>query len=465
MPRVSRRTIGYLVAAVVLVLVAVGVMRSLLRDPQRSPGQVALPTGTASASQPRSWWTYHRDNTRSGDQPGIAAVHRLLPAWQQHLDGAVYASPLVVGHQVILATENNTVYSLDLGTGRQSWRHHLGTPVSGNLLPCGNVNPLGITGTPTYDRRTQRIYAVTETVRRGRVRHDLVGVDVQTGRMTFRQNADPPRQDPVPMQQRGALLALRGVIYVPYGGLYGDCGDYHGHVVAIDPATRRAMSVYRVPAARKGGIWAPPGVVQGTDGRLLAAVGNGSSSTSYDGSDSVIALDPHTLTRLDFFAPRNWRSDNRVDADLGSMGPVVLPDGGTLAAGKSGYVYLLGKPLGGIGGEVASVRGCVAFGGAAVAGMRVFLPCIDGVRELMVTQRSLSFGWRANQASGSPVLGGGKVWSLNTATGMLYAFDQRDGQITAQASVGPVTRFATPALTRDRVVVPTRTGVVVLSIS
>ncbi|MDQ6686970.1 MAG: PQQ-binding-like beta-propeller repeat protein [Actinomycetota bacterium] len=465
MPRVSRRTIGYLVAAVVLVIVAVGVMRSLHRDPQPRPKQIPLPTGTASASQPGSWWTYHRDNGRSGNEPGVAAVHRLLPAWQLHLDGAVYASPLIVGHRVIVATENNTVYSLDLGNGRQSWRLHLGPPVSGDRLPCGNINPLGITGTPAYDRRTQRIYAVTETVRGDRVRHDLVGVDVQTGHMTFRRNADPPRQDPVPMQQRGALLALRGVIYVPYGGLYGDCGDYHGHVVAIDPATRRAMSVYRAPVAREGGIWAPPGVVQRMDGRLLAAVGNGSSSTSYDGSDSVIALDPHTLTRLDFFAPRSWRSDNRVDADLGSMGPVVLPDGGTVAAGKSGYVYLLGKRLGGIGGEVASVRGCVAFGGAAVAGMRVFLPCLDGVRELMVTPRSLSFGWRANQASGSPVLGGGMVWSLNTATGMLYAFGQRDGRITAQASVGPVTRFATPTLSRDRVVVPTQTGVVVLSIS
>lgn len=465
MPLVSRRTTGYLVGAVVLVLVAVSVMRSLHRDPQPGPGHVTLQTGAAYSSLPGSWWTYHRDNGRSGDQPGIAAVHRLSPSWQQHLDGAVYASPLIVRHQVIAATENNTVYSLDLGTGRQNWRIHLGPPVSGNLLPCGNIDPLGITGTPAYDRRTQRIYVVTETVRGGRVHHDLVGVDVQTGRMTFRRTADPPRQDPVPMQQRGALLALRGVIYIPYGGLYGDCGDYHGHVVAIDPSSRQAMSVYRVPVAREGGIWAPPGVVEGRDGRLLVAVGNGSSSTTYDGSDSVIALDPHSLTRLDFFAPRSWRSDNQGDADLGSMGPVVLPDGRTVTAGKSGYVYLLGKRLGGIGGEIASVRGCVAFGGAATAGMRVLLPCLDGVRELVVTPRSLSFGWRASEASGSPVIGGGMVWSFNTETGMLYALDLRDGRITGQARVGPVTRFATPALSRDRVVVPTQTGVVVLSIS
>src|SRR6266446_1094141 len=36
-----------------------------------------------------------------------------------------------------------------------------------------------------------------------------------------------------PQNQRGALAILDGRVYVPYGGHYGDCGDYRGWVVGI----------------------------------------------------------------------------------------------------------------------------------------------------------------------------------------------------------------------------------------
>jgi outer membrane protein assembly factor BamB len=72
----------------------------------------------------------------------------------------VYAQPLVVGDRVIIATENDTVYALNAADGTTVWKQHLGEPVSGSSLPCGNVDPVGITSTPAVDVDGGRIYAV-----------------------------------------------------------------------------------------------------------------------------------------------------------------------------------------------------------------------------------------------------------------------------------------------------------------
>ena len=50
-----------------------------------------------------------------------------------------------------MATEGNTVYALDAGTGGEVWKRSLGKPAPLSSLPCGNIDPLGITGTPVID--------------------------------------------------------------------------------------------------------------------------------------------------------------------------------------------------------------------------------------------------------------------------------------------------------------------------
>ena len=55
--------------------------------------------------------------------PALGTPHE---AWRSVLDGMVYASPLIVAGHVLVATENNTVYSLDLFTGDLVWQQHLG---------------------------------------------------------------------------------------------------------------------------------------------------------------------------------------------------------------------------------------------------------------------------------------------------------------------------------------------------
>ena len=87
-----------------------------------------------------------------------AASGPLRVAKRYALDGNVYASPLVIGGRVVVATENDSVYAIQ--NGHIVWRRHLGTPAPQGQLPCGNIFPLGITGTPVY--RNGLIYVATE---------------------------------------------------------------------------------------------------------------------------------------------------------------------------------------------------------------------------------------------------------------------------------------------------------------
>ena len=66
----------------------------------------------------------------------------------------------IAGGWVVVATENDTIYSLDSADGTIVWQTHLGEPVAGSSLPCGNVDLVGITGTPVIDAAASRIYAV-----------------------------------------------------------------------------------------------------------------------------------------------------------------------------------------------------------------------------------------------------------------------------------------------------------------
>src|SRR5579875_2399024 len=134
-----------------------------------------LPAGSSAsqAAHPAAAWpAFGGGMQRTGAAAGLPAAGKLSVAWQSRLDGAVYGQPLVVGGLVIAATENDSVYALDETTGRIAWRTHLASPVPLSSLPCGDIDPLGITGTPVYDRADGLVYAVAET---SGYRHVLFG--------------------------------------------------------------------------------------------------------------------------------------------------------------------------------------------------------------------------------------------------------------------------------------------------
>jgi outer membrane protein assembly factor BamB len=437
--------------------------------PATPPGSVTSAVSTSSGTGASSsaaaagagsdWTMYHGDPARSGVAHGMPAVRTVQVMANIRLDGAVYASPLVVGGQVIVATENDSVYGLDR-SGRELWHQHLGEPATGDELPCGNIDPLGITGTPIAADGV--VYLAAEYGRPPR--HELVAIDLASHAVKWRRSLDLAGVETKAMQERGALAITGGRVWVPFGGLNGDCGGYKGRVVGYRLDGTGDPISYTVPTTREAGIWTPPGPSVAANGDLFVSVGNGESGPGdpYDHSDSVLRLNPQAKL-VDSFSPSTWPTDNAADLDLGSQGPALVGTKWVVIAGKSGAAYVLRQgDLGGIGGEVSQRDLCRSFGGTAVEGDTVYLPCTDGVRAVQVgSTGQLQPRWQADsEIAGSPVVAGGRVWAVAQDEHTLHALDPATGKSRAEVQVGAVSRFATPAISDDLVLVPTLSGVV-----
>jgi polyvinyl alcohol dehydrogenase (cytochrome) len=427
-----------------------------------APPSRTLTPGQDSGAHPEAAWpTYGRDFARSGVAAGAARPGPLTVSWRAHLDGAVYGQPLLVGTLVVAATENDSLYALDQATGRVIWRRHVGTPVPLSDLPCGNIDPLGITGTPVYNPASGLVYAVAETTG---YHHVLVGLSVRDGAVRIERDIPTPDGQPRYDQQRPALAIASGRVYVAFGGLYGDCGPYRGSVVGIPLSGSGPLISYVVPTPREGAVWGTAGPVTGPDGTMYVSVGNGEETGSrFDGSDSVTALSPE-LHRTGVFAPTTWADDNAHDLDLGSTQPALLPDGMLLEDGKRGTAYLVDSAhLGGVGGQVAQADVCEAYGGAAVQGTIVYEPCAQGGLAAVDTAgRKIRVRWRGpSQAQGSPVIGGGAVWVTDYQGGTLYELDQATG--ATRDSLGLRTtlpHFSSMSMTGSRAFLGTMEGVI-----
>jgi len=137
-------------------------------------------------------------------------------------------------------------------------------------------------------------------------------------------------------------------------GSYADCGGYHGWIFAYDTQqlTQFPAAFNTTPAdGRAGGIWqAGQGPAADSVGNIYVISGNGDfdrekfdPTKTKNYGNSFIKLSPN-LSMLDRFTPYNVESLNGVDADLGSGGPLLLPDTNLLiGGGKEGKLYLLNR--------------------------------------------------------------------------------------------------------------------------
>ncbi len=462
----SRSPVWVVLSATLLMLAGCG-SGSVTTPPPMTPISTsdtgaATPTSTSASTQ-GDWTMYHNDNARTGYIENFPDPKQLSRLWDKTLDGAVYAEPLVVGGHVLIATEQNTIYSFDAHTGQEQWHTNVGTPVPRSALPCGNIDPSGITGTPIYDPATKELFAVAEI---SGPSHILVGLDVSNGQVKLRRQIDVAGMDPTVHQERAALALNQDTVYIAFGGRAGDCGNYHGMVIGSKTNGQGQLLVYQLPTPREGGIWSPPGPAIDNNGRLYVAVGNGEvTSGAWDHTDSVLRLSP-TLQLEDGFAPTQWAQDNATDADLGSMSPVLLPNGLVFSAGKSGRAYLLhANALGGVGGQIQEQQVCPPYGGYATVGSQIFLPCSNGIHQVKIEGNSITMGWQRNQPNGSPVVGGHTLYCLDYAGGTLYALNSDDGSVRTSLSIGSTSRFATPTLWNGLVFVGTMQGVVALKVA
>jgi len=396
-----------------------------------------------------SWLTYHENNQRDGYDANEPSISNSPPsmAWQSAiLDGAIYAEPLVWGGMVYAVTENDSVYALNMTTGQVGWRQNLGTPVPGNSLPCGNINPSGITGTPSIDPDLKLIFVVAYLY--PPQHHVLFALNLNTGSVTFQRNVDPPGVEAKVEQERGALGIANGMVYIPYGGLAGDCAQYHGFVLGVPENNSSSTLSYQDPTSREGGIWAPSGLSIDPSGDIFVATGNSESSSNFDFGNAVIHLSS-TLQEKDYFAPTDWISLNQGDTDLGSLAPTLLGNNTIFQIGKQGVGFLLKEDhLGGIGGQEFNSTVCGSFGGTAYVSPVIYVPCGGGLVALKVDFSNTSFSefWKGPEFSASPpIVAGGAVWTIDTGSAAIYALSLYNGTQIYSHSLGSVPRFATPS--------------------
>lgn len=442
------------------------------------------------------------------------------------LNGQVYAQQVVADGVLLAATENNWVYGLDPVTGAIKWQRSVGPPWPASTISCGDLVPnIGITATPVVDPATGTAY-FTAKVNDGATAQSphwyMHAVDITTGveRPGFPAvigagtgfNAETAMQRP-------ALLLLGGVVYAAFGS-HCDHGPYVGYVAGIDAQTGAETALFSTESGTadgEAGIWqSGGGLVSDGPGRIIFTSGNGISPAPGPGNappaqlaESVVRLQVNpdgSLSAKDFFSPVNNTALDRDDADLGSGGPMAIPDGyGStdhphllVQVDKAGQVYLLDRDnLGGVAqgpggtdgvlqslGPYQGVWGHPAFWGGG--GGYVYMignggpmyafrlePDGAGVPSLaLVGTTSQLWSWGA----GSPVVtstgttpGSALVWAVYSngnsgSGGLLQAYDAVpvNGVMPLRYSVpiGTASKFTVPATDAGRVYIGTRDGVV-----
>lgn len=425
-----------------------------------------VPAAAGGAATTPAWTTYHYDASRSGIDPDSTSPVTPTQAWQSTtLDGAVYGEPLVYGTRVYVATENDTVYALDSSSGAIVWQKHLATAVDAGQLPCGDIGPtVGITSTPVIDPSTGRIYVVADTWdgnNAASIAHEMYALNlsdgsVAVGPVTVDPPSPPSGDTPAYQLQRTSLALDDGKVIIGYGGNAGDCGSYHGWLVAVPEGggTLQAFEVDSQSGDTQGAIWASgnaPAI--DSQGDIWIATGNG-NSTSFDYSESVIKLDPSNMSVLDWWAPSDWSSLDSGDADLGSTMPLLLPDGLVFEIGKQGVGYLLNASNLGHTGATPVYEANVcngSWGGGIYYNGVIYIACSDGMYALQLDTTTKTFaplsGWTVDpNAISPPIEAGGLIWSADYDGSNLYGLDPSTGAETfVSGNLNGFEHFATPS--------------------
>jgi hypothetical protein len=334
--------------------------------------------------------TSQYDNSRQGANrietiltPGNVNPQHFGRLFTLPVDGSVYAQPLFLPavdipgrgrHDVLyIATEHDSVYAFDAyKPGPPLWHTSLLTsdtfPLSGDEVDCPFIYPeIGITSTPVIDERTGTLYVLART-RNGhhsgyrQTLHALAvtngveklggpieihatvpgnGAGSSFGKLAF----DPLRENP-----RAALLLANGAVTLTWGSSC-DVGPYHGWIISYDAQTLQQRAVFNASAnSNESGFWASDtGPAVDPHGNLIIATGNGRFDAAHQSyGDSLLKLDPH-LKLTDYFTPSEAEKLDRTDGDLGSGGPLLLPDQPgphphlAVIAGKSGTIFLVDR--------------------------------------------------------------------------------------------------------------------------
>lgn len=308
------------------------------------------------------------------------------------VDGDIYTQPLFLAgveipgkgrHDVVfVATEHDSVYAFD-AYGKPStplWQVSFlkdgETTIPMSDVACPFIAPeVGITSTPVIDARSGTLYVLARTkqehVFAGNLYHQrLHALAVTTGAEKFggpveiRATAhgtgtgssdgmvkfDPLRENP-----RAALLLANNTVYLSWASSC-DVGPYHGWVMAYGAQSLKQKGTFITsPDADDSGIWASDtGPAADKEGNVFVATGNGKFDAAKGGRDYGDALlklnfNVSNARPADYFAPFNVDELDANDGDLGSGGPMLLPDQPgphphlAVVGGKAPLIYVVDR--------------------------------------------------------------------------------------------------------------------------
>jgi hypothetical protein len=348
---------------------------------------------------------YHNNASRDGVY--IDPVITKAAAATMHVDttfamathmGPVFAQPLYLASNgtvpdlVIVATNQNHLVGFNATSGAKVYDQLLGTPVpKANLAPlkptaCGNIDPLGVIGTPVIDGASRTIYLSSEQLSGSNAKHMVYAIDANNGMarsgwpidIGAAAKSSNATFNSLAQHQRGALGLVGGRVVVPYGGHWGDCGDYRGWVVSIDAAMPTQVSAFATRAIA-GGVWAPGGVA--SDGtNVYFSTGNTQAMTNsftppamYGDGNTVFKLPPNltqTGATTEYYVPTNWSALDQADDDLGGVGPLLIEVAGSTPSnlivqfGKDQKAYLINRDT--MGGQSAPLAAPTVTGNAII---------------------------------------------------------------------------------------------------
>jgi hypothetical protein len=341
--------------------------------------------------------THHYDNARLGavltetilDTTSVSSG-RFGKLWTLYADGQVVAQPLYVSglridttgnsnaplvqgtfNAVVIATMHNTLYVYDAdkeargpeGRTVPLWATWLGQPRQGGKdidMWSTNDPEWGILSTPVVNAEKTTVYVVAwHNDGPEGLRYKLHALNLQNGThrlppvvigVASTDPANPCRDqslfNPCKHKQRAGLLLADGVLYVAFGG-DGNRGALH----AFDAQTLAQRASWTpTPGGKDGGIWqSGQGPAADAEGHVYLMTGNGTFDANQTGGQNYgnsfvkLKLEGTNLVVKDYFTPCNFAFLNQLDLDLGSGGPVLLPDmpRRIISGGKQGVLYLV----------------------------------------------------------------------------------------------------------------------------
>jgi hypothetical protein len=343
-----------------------------------------LSLGFSASLQPHaspSVVTSQYDNARTGAnsneailKPANVNPNQFGKLFSLPVDGDIYAQPLFLPqvnvpgkgkHNIVfVATEHDSVYAYDADNPAGQILWHVNflnakadiTTLSTDEVRCPFIVPeVGITSTPAINAAGSTIYVLARTKERAGFVQRLHALDVATGKEKFGGPVEIRAAgfNSLLENPRAALLLSNGVIYLGWASSC-DVGPYHGWLMAYDAQTLQQLGAFSTsPNSDQSGIWAADtGPAADAAGNVYVATGNGKfdvSSGGHDYGDTLLklTLSSHQLTVRDYFTPYNQEYLNKTDADLGSGGPVLLPEQPgphshlVLIGGKGATLYLV----------------------------------------------------------------------------------------------------------------------------